>query len=220
MIGNIKDGSQPLDYVLELSKLANYKVSLLYPQKLLIVLTGVPGVGKSTVAELLAGRLEGVHIDLSVLAERAGLILSWDEDRRTLIADLEGVKQRFARIIDVSNKPLIVEGHFASDVVPQVEPSFIFVLRKAPWKLKEDLKSRGYEEEKVKENVEAELLDICLVDSLETYGTERVCEIDVTNHTKEEVVGEILSIIEGEAECYHGYIDWLGKEESKKLLES
>jgi adenylate kinase len=187
---------------------------------LLIVLTGVPGVGKSTVAELLASRLEGVHIDLSILTEKAGLITGWDEDRRTSIADLERIKQRLTRTIDVSNKPLIVEGHFASDVVPKDEPSFIFVLRKAPWKLKEDLKSRGYEEEKVRENVEAELLDVCLVDSLETYGAERVCEIDVTNHTKDEVVGEILSIIEGEAECCRGHVDWLGKKESKKLLES
>ncbi len=187
--------------------------------RLVIVLTGVPGVGKSTVSEMLAERLDGSHIDLSDLAERMGLITGWDEDRGTAIADLEGVRQRLTQIYDASEEPLVVEGHFTADVVPSEMASFIFVLRRAPWVLKEELEARGYGVEKVKENVEAELLDVCLVDALEAYGSDRICEVDTTGQTLKDIVEEILSIVKGDAECRRGKVDWLGHAEAKRLLE-
>lgn len=187
--------------------------------RLVIVLTGVPGVGKSTVSRMLAERLGGSHIDLSDLAERMGLITGWDEDRVTAMADLEGVRQRLTRIHDASEEPLVVEGHFAADVVPSEAASFIFVLRRAPWVLKEELEARGYGKGKVEENVEAELLDVCLVDAIEAYRPDRICEVDTTGQTLEDVVKEILRIVKGDAECCHGQIDWLGHAKSKRLLE-
>ena len=187
--------------------------------RMVVVLTGVPGVGKTTAAGMLAERLGGTHIDLSDLAEREGLITGWDEQRGTGVADLVGIRDRLAQIRGSSKEPLIVGGHFAADIIPPEKASFIFVLRRAPWRLKEELEARGYGEGKVRENVEAELLDVCLVEALEAYGPERVCEIDTTNRTPGEVVEEILSIISGEGTCRRGYIDWFGCAESEKLLE-
>ena len=188
-------------------------------QRMVVVLTGVPGVGKTTVARILAERLSGTHIDLSDLAERGGLITGWDEERGTAVADLDGMRDWLAQIRDSSKEPLIIGGHFAADVVPSEVASFVFVLRRAPWRLKEELEARGYGEEKVRENVEVELLDICLVEALGAYGPERVCEIDTTNRMPGEVVEEILSIISGDSICRRGYIDWLGCAESERLLE-
>jgi len=187
--------------------------------RLVIVLTGVPGVGKSTVAEMLTEQLSGVHIDLSELAERMGLITGWDEERGTAIADLNGLRRRLKLIHDASEKPLIVEGHFAAEIVPSEAASFIFVLRRAPWRLKEELEARGYGEGKVRENVEAELLDVCLIEAIEAYGDERICEIDTTGRTREDVVEEILAVTKGDAACRRGQIDWLGRPESERLLE-
>jgi len=187
--------------------------------RLFIVLTGVPGVGKSTVAEMLADRLGGAHIDLSDIAEKRGLITGWDEERETAIADIDRLRQQLTQIHDSSEGPLIVEGHFAADVVPPEAASFIFVLRRAPWRLKDELEARGYGKMKVRENVEAELLDVCLVGALEAHDPERVCEVDTTGRSWEDVVEEILSIINGDAVCRRGRIDWLGRAESKRLLE-
>lgn len=187
-------------------------------QRLVIVLTGVPGVGKTTVAGMLAERLGGVHIALSDLAEREGFTTGRDEERGTAIADLDGLRRRLTEVLDSSEAPLIVEGHFAADVVPPEAASFIFVLRRAPWRLKKELGARGYGEEKVRENAEAELLDICLVEAIEAYGADRVCEIDTTDRTLEEIVGEALSIIDGDGACRRGHIDWLGRAESVGLL--
>jgi len=182
------------------------------------VLTGVPGVGKTTVAEMLAERLGGVHIDLSALAEREGLISGWDDARGTATADLDGISELLAQIRSSSKEPLVVEGHFAPEVVPPEAASFTFVLRRAPWRLKQDLEARGYRPEKVRENVEAELIDVSLAEAVEAYGAERICEIDVTDRTVEEVLEEILSIIEGDGSCRRGHIDWLGRAESERLL--
>ena len=182
-------------------------------------MTGVPGVGKTTVAGMLAERLGGTPIDLSRLAEREDLITGWDEERKTAIADLDRLRDRLLEIQASSGGPLIVEGHLAADVVPPEAASFVFVLRRAPWRLKEELEARGYEPGKVRENVEAELLDVCLAEAVEAYGPSRVCEIDTTDRTPEEVVEEVLSIINGDGVCRSGRIDWLGCTEAEGLLE-
>lgn len=183
-----------------------------------ILFTGVPGVGKTTIARMLADRMRGVYIDLSDLAKREGIITGFDEQRGTYIVDLDGMRARLALVLEEGEDPLILDGHFAADVVPSRAVSFAFVLRRAPWMLKEELGARGYPVEKVMENVEAELLDVCLVEAVDVLGPERVCEIDTTHRTPEEVVDEALYVIQGVRPCRHGHIDWLGHTESKGLL--
>jgi len=175
-----------------------------------ILLTGVPGVGKTTIAALLSERLKGVHVNLSELALAEGLVTGYDSIRETSIVDLERTTTRLMEIIREGRDPLVIEGHFSQDVVSPERVSNVFVLRRAPWRLKDELESRGYNPEKVKENVEAELLDICLVEAIEAYGKEKVCELDTTGIKPE-------SVLRGERSCEIG-IDWLSHPEAKELL--
>jgi adenylate kinase len=188
-------------------------------EKRVLLVTGVPGVGKTTVAKLLADRMLCVYINLSDLAENEGLITGFDEIRGTSIVDLEEMKKRLARIIDVGSGAMIFDGHYAPDVISREVDSLAFVLRRAPWNLREELAARGYSEEKVRENVEAELLDVCLVEAIESLGSERVCEVDTTGKTPQEVVDEVMSTIRGSKPCRRGIVDWLGHPESRELLE-
>jgi adenylate kinase len=187
-------------------------------EKRVLLVTGVPGVGKTTVAELLADRMRGAYINLSDLAENEGLITGFDEIRGTTIVDLEGMKKRLAQIIDAGSGAMIFDGHYATDVISREVDSLAFVLRRAPWNLREELAARGYPEEKVRENVEAELLDVCLVEAIEVLGAERVCEVDTTGKTPQEVVDEVMSTIRGSKPCRRGIVDWLGHPESRELL--
>lgn len=182
------------------------------------ILTGVPGVGKTTTARMLAELLEGVHIDLSELAQAKGITSGYDEARRTSIVDLDGMRAETVRIIEAGDDALVLEGHFAPDVVPAEAVSLAFVLRRAPWILKDELAARGIAEEKVAENVEAELLDVCLIEAVESLEPERVCEVDTTTKTPQEVVDEVVYIIQGKKPCRHGLVDWLGRAESRGLL--
>lgn len=182
------------------------------------LVTGVPGTGKTTVALMLASRVGGAHIELSELAMREGLVTGFDELRETHIVDPEGMREKIFRVIEDGEGPLVFDGHFASEVVPSEKVSLAFVLRRAPWRLEEELRSRGYCEGKVRENVEAELLDVCLVEAIESLGEERVCEVDTTASTPEEVVEELMAVVRGLRPCRRRIVDWLGHPESMGLL--
>jgi adenylate kinase len=77
------------------------------------------------------------------------------------------------------------------------------------------LKSRGYSEEKVRENIEAEALDVILVEAFE--WCKKVFEIDTTGKGIEEtgqdiekIIDHILSGSEEELSEYKpGSIDWI-----------
>ncbi len=185
---------------------------------MIIVVTGTPGVGKSTISRLLARRLEALHVDLSVLALKEGLILGWDEKRETAVADLQRLKAHLEEMASL-DRTLVVEGHYAPEVVDPERATFIFVLRKDPWRLKEELEARGYRREKVAENVAAEVLDVCLMEAVSTYGEDRVSEIDVTELSPEEVVEEMLSIIQRGRPKGVGKVDWLSRPGVEQLLE-
>jgi adenylate kinase len=182
------------------------------------VLTGVPGVGKSSVARVLSGHLGGTHIDLTELALREGLTLGFDGERGVAIADIERIRERIRGLCLSMEGPMIVEGHFAHDVVPAEMASRVFVLRRAPWRLKAEFEKRGYGKVKTRENVEAELLGVSLAEALEAYGEGLICEVDTTDLTPEEAAEEILSILGGRAPCRRGFIDWLGHPMSIEAL--
>jgi adenylate kinase len=183
-----------------------------------IILTGVPGVGKTTVSHALAKRMGIPCINISALVEKEGLNLEDEEEIE--IADIERLKKEMTKIIEDYDDLMIVEGHYAYDLIPKQFVSRVFVLRRAPWKLKTELFARGYSLEKVIENVEAELLDICFVEAIEVLGLELVCEIDTSDKIPENVVEEIYNILRGNVECRRGIIDWLGKKEVIGLLEN
>lgn len=182
------------------------------------IITGVPGVGKTTVGRMLSELLGGIHVDLSGLAIEKSLIAGYDEARGTSIADVDGMRAELAEMLGSGEGSLIIDGHYAPEVVPSEVVSFAFVLRRAPWILKEELRARGFPEEKVRENVEAELLDICLFDAIGALGPGRVCEVDTTGRTPREVVDEVASIINGGEPCRHGLVDWLGCPQARSLL--
>lgn len=185
----------------------------------IIIITGTPGVGKTTVSKLLAIHLEAKHVDLSELAVREQLLLGWDEERKTSIADIERLRARLYEIASASEQPLILDSHYASSIVPYGEASSVFVLRKDPSRLKEELESRGYDVKKVRENVAAEILDVCLSEAVETYGEDKISEVDVTDMKPEEVAELLLKIIHSCKPTGLSHIDWLSKPEAEKLLE-
>jgi adenylate kinase len=187
--------------------------------KRILVLTGTPGVGKSSVARLLASRLDGVHINLSELVKSKGLNCGLDRNRETMIVDTKNVSKRVGEIVAQSEGYIVVEGHFAMDVVKAKDAFLVLVLRRNPDELRKALRERGFKESKVVENVAAEILDVCLFDAVQTYGEEKVCEVDVSGRTEDEVAEEIFSVVEGQRECCKRVVDWLAKLEMEGRLD-
>jgi adenylate kinase len=84
-------------------------------------------------------------------------------------------------------------------------------LRRDPEELRDILGKRGYGDEKIRENVAAEILDVCLYDAIDRCGVEKVCEVNVTGRTVDEVVDEIQQVLQGKKKRRIGIVDWLGK---------
>jgi len=180
---------------------------------------GTPGVGKTAVSHLLASRLNAAHIDLTKLVKREKLNSGVDKARGTLIADTEKVSERVQEITRGREGDVIIDGHYAVDVLPAKDVHVVFVLRRDPEELKGVLEKRGFRERKLWENLAAEILDVCLWDAVRACGSEKVCEINVSGKELEEVVEEIVSVLEGKRKRGVGIVDWLGKLEREGRLQ-
>jgi len=183
------------------------------------LITGTPGVGKTTIAHKLASKLDATYVGITELVKTEKLITNVDKERKTLIADTEKVSKKLQETIAQSEGNIIIEGHYAADVTPNKEVTTVFVLRRHPHKLKRVLENRGYNEKKIWENLAAEILDVCLCDALSACGADKVCEIDVSGKTVEAVVEEMILVLEKRKDCRFGIVDWLGKLEDEGQLE-
>jgi adenylate kinase len=175
----------------------------------IFIITGAPGVGKTAVSALLASKLGAVHIDIGELTVKEHLVTGRDEARGTLVADMGKVSKRVAKMIAQVKGDVILDGHYAAYVVPAENVSRVFVLRRNPEELKPIMEARGWSGIKLWENLACEVLDVCLTDAISTCGEDKVCEIDVTGRSTEDVVTEILQILRNKEKCFVGIVDWL-----------
>lgn len=187
-------------------------------KKKIILVTGTPGVGKTALSRLLASKLNALHIDLGELVKRENLTSGIDKARDSLIADMDKVSRRVQEIIRECERDVIVDGHYAVDVVPSDNINLVFVLRRNPDELKKTMEERGFRKEKIYENLAAEILDVCLVDAISACGSEKVCEIDVSGIEIDKVIEDMLLILKGKKKCEIGIVDWLGKLEAENRL--
>jgi adenylate kinase len=165
-----------------------------------VALTGTPGTGKSSVAGELVRRGYNV-IDLNSFAQEHGLFQGYDEQRQCRIYDLGAISERIERL---RAQDLIIEG-LISHLLP-VDISI--VLRCRPSVLEKRLRIRDYPIEKVRENMEAEALNVIACESrdlLKTY------EIDTPLMGVGGVADSVERIIEGRGDDFTEKIDFIGE---------
>ncbi|AHL22639.1 adenylate kinase family protein [Thermococcus nautili] len=164
---------------------------------MIIAVTGTPGAGKTTVSKLLAQKLGYEYVSLRDYAMEKGIgEMKGDE----LEVEVDELAYNFER--DFKGRNVVVDGHLSHFL----NADLVVVLRAHPKLIGERLTKRGYSREKVGENVEAELVDVILVEALEE--NENVVEVDTTGKTPEEVVNEILGLIEKGVRRRVGIVDW------------
>jgi adenylate kinase len=163
---------------------------------MLIALTGTPGTGKSAAADEIARR---GHMVIRAADTIQPYILEFDEERNAGVVDTDRWSAEFP------GTDAVVEGHLTH----LLHADRVIILRCHPGIIRKRLAERGYHEEKVEENAEAELLDVILVEALELHTPEQIYECDVTDKTVAEVADLIESIMTGEVSPGHGLVDWL-----------
>ena len=188
--------------------------------KRVILVTGTPCVGKTTVAHLLASKLDALYVNLTDLTLREKTVLGRDEERDSIIVDENSTRRKIREIVENCDKSeVIVDGHYAASVVPEKLATYVFVLRRDPVELRKFMEERGFSGRKLWENLASEILDVCLCDALNVYEEGKVCELNVSGESLEEIVSKILDVLNGSKKCRVGVVDWLGKLESEGLLK-
>jgi len=162
---------------------------------MMIGITGTPGCGKTTVAELLR-KLGHPVLDLKTTV--APFVLEHDEASGSDVVDVDAWADAFPYTEG------FVEGTF-SHYLPCDK---IVILRCRPDVLRERLAPRGYSEEKIRENADAEALDVILIETADAFASEQIYEIDTTHTDSDSVVMSILSFVNGETPASFGSLDW------------
>ncbi len=187
--------------------------------KRVILITGTPCTGKTSTAKQLAQNLNAKYINLTDFALTYGLTSSEDKERKTAIIDEEKMRHKLAETIStIDNSNVIVDGHYAAAITPTVFVTNVFVLRRNPKELKTFMQKCGFSDAKLYENLSAEILDSCLIEAIQTQRG-KICELDVTGKTVEQIVNEILEILEKGKKCSVGFVDWLGLLEREGLTD-
>jgi adenylate kinase len=188
--------------------------------KRVILITGTPCVGKTTIAQQLTTRLNARYINLTEFAETHNLTMEKDAERGTIVINEQKMLKEMRQTLDVEEKPaVIVDGHFAAAVVPKDYVTRIFVLRRNPKELRGFMEKCGFQGNKLWENLASEILDVCLVEALQEHAKEKVCELDITGKTVDAVVDEILTVMNEDKKCAVGCVDWLGMLEREGIID-
>ena len=167
-----------------------------------VALTGTPGTGKTSVAKVLRERGHNV-LDMTQYIRDNGLREEYDAERDTYSVDVERLNDSLSDMEDCT-----FEGHLAHFM----DVDMIIVMRCHPDVLADRLRARGYSESKVRENVEAEVLDVILCESVDSGIPTFV--VDSTSESPEESASAVEDIIKGETDNrLPGDITWAAEME-------
>ncbi len=181
-----------------------------------IIISGTSGVGKTTIAKALASRIGLKYLRFSSFVIGRGLYSKYDPLRDTFIVDMDRALPELIQL--VRKQPFVIDS-VIPDILPVDYVKLVIVLRLDPWILAHRLIKRGWKLRKVLENVEAELLGVCLQEALNHYGSEIVYEIDVTGRKVEALVSEIEQLLfKGVVVGRVGVVDWLSKYDNPLAL--
>ena len=131
-----------------------------------ISVTGTPGVGKTTVSKLVALKLGLLYVDVGGFARKKGFVVG--REGGSDVVDEKKVKVRLSRMDDC-----VLDWHYSETL----GADYVCVLRLPPLLLFERLSKKRYSKRKLKENLLAEMLDVCLVSALMRNPSRNVFEM-------------------------------------------
>jgi adenylate kinase len=160
-------------------------------------LTGTPGTGKTSVAKVLRERGYDV-LDMTQYIKDHDLREEYDEERDTYAVDVDRLNDALAGMQDC-----IFEGHLSHFM----DVDTIIVLRCHPDVLAERLRARGYGDAKVRENVQAEVLDVIFSESMDSGIP--TFSIDASSSDPSETANIVEDIMKGDTHlCVPPITDW------------
>jgi len=174
---------------------------------MIVSITGTPGVGKTSVSNYLRNK-DYFVVDLHEIINKYNFVTDIDEKRDSKIVDIKKLNNYVLE--NFKDKELVfIESHLSHslDYVDKV-----ILIRLHPKRLRKNLEKRGWSKEKIKENIEAESLDVILCEVADSFEEKNIFEIDATDKSIDKIGDIIIQIVEKEFKNMKNYkigkIDW------------
>lgn len=133
---------------------------------MIIIVSGTPGTGKTTIAKKIAKERKARYIDVNLLVTKHKLSEGYDKKRKTRIVDVKKLNKVLIKLIKTSKEDLVIDSHL-SHYLPAKYVDLCIITKCDLKELKRRLKRKKYSKEKIKENLDAEVFDVCLNEAKE-----------------------------------------------------
>ncbi len=152
----------------------------------IILLTGTPGTGKSTVAKALGKKLHAKVLSEKEFCQKAK-VATWNAKLKEWEIDPKKYARAFSVFVKIfhaefPSKTLIIEGHVGCEI--RLPVSYAVVLRCNPIELGYRLAKRKYSELKIQENIFCEEMDFCLNEAKKHYSKTKKSPLQVDTSTR------------------------------------
>lgn len=154
-----------------------------------IIITGTPGVGKTTHCELLAKSTGLNHLSINQVVKEKECQDGYDEELKTSIVDEDKLLDSIED--EVKKGGNIIDWH-ACDLFPESWIDLVVVLRARTETLYDRLQARKYTQKKLDENMDAEIMEVVLQEARESYD-ERIV-VELKSNTAEDVDSNVERI--------------------------
>ncbi|XKL65699.1 hypothetical protein PGB90_009119 [Kerria lacca] len=143
-----------------------------------ILITGTPGVGKSTLCTEVLKHVDLDWLEISKIAKIRDCLAGYDEQFNCPIIDEDKIIDELDPVVEMGGK--IVEYH-GCDFFPERWFDGIFVLRTNNTILYDRLQERGYNDLKIRKNVECEIFQSILEEAMNSYDGTIIQELHNNN---------------------------------------
>jgi len=140
-----------------------------------ICVSGSVGSGKTTYAKKLAKKLKAKYVDVNEIIKKNSLVESYDKKRKCNVVDIKELKKTLEKMIKHSKEKLVIDSHMSHFLDPKLV-EYVIIVRTSLKKLRNRLEKRNYSKKKIDENLEVEIMEVCLNEAKELGHNIKIVE--------------------------------------------
>jgi len=150
---------------------------------MIIIISGTPCTGKTTLAKKLMNKLNYPLLNINKFIKEKKISAGYDQKRKSEIIDIKRLNKEIIKEIETikkKHKPegIIIDSHL-SHHIPKKYIDLCIITKCHLKTLEKRLKKRKYNKEKIRENLDCEIFDICLNEAKESGH--KILIVDTTN---------------------------------------